>query len=408
MFYTVLENELMLNVQSAYGEISSCSASCWKGYIKRITEKCCWECTPCPAGAIANSSNSYVCVNCPIGFTSNVDRNECIRITVSYFTYDNPFSIAILVLCILGFLLCVAVSVVVVKTRNTPLLKATGFETSIVLLFSILLSYSSPFVLLSKPTSGSCALARLFIGMSYTLAYSSVLSKLIVYKRAFDVRAGIKQRALKGQHVLRPYICTMKTALLLSLVLSAVQLLAIIFWMIVDTPSHDISYDALAQQPIGHRACKDSSDFSYFLLLFWPFMLMIVCLVFAIKTRKLPEGMNDSREIMYCSFTSSVIWLAFVPLYAFSGTAAVRVISLCVSLFIHATVFLACLFLTKIYIVIFRPEKNNKARVMRSNVSKSQDSCDGTLGKDGQRHKNNQNSHFDKHHEEETLSYRRL
>jgi hypothetical protein len=302
----------------------------------------------------------------------------------------------------------VAVFVVVVRSRNTPLLKATGFETSIVLLFGILLSYSSPFVLLSKPTSGSCALARLFIGMSYTLAYSSVLSKLIVYKRAFDVRAGIKQKALKGQHVIRPYMCTMKTALLLSLVLSAVQLLAIIFWMIVDSPTHDVSYDTSAQQPRGHRVCSDSSNFTYFLLLFWPFVLMVACLVFAIKTRKLPEGMNDSREIMYCSFTSFIIWLAFVPLYAFSKTVAVRVISLSVSLFVHATVFLGCLFLTKVYIVIFRPEKNNKSRVMRSNASKSQDSVDGTLGKEYQGQRNNHQLQFDKNHEEETISYRRL
>ncbi|XP_061166582.1 metabotropic glutamate receptor-like [Saccostrea echinata] len=98
-------------------------------------------------------------------------------------------------------------------------------------------------------------------------------------------------------------------------------------------------------------------------------MLMIACLILAIKTRKLPEGMNDSREIMYCSFTSFIIWLAFVPLYAFSTTIAARVISLCVSLFIHATAFLSCLFLTKIYIVVFRPEKNNKDRVMRSTAA---------------------------------------
>ncbi|XP_061183470.1 metabotropic glutamate receptor 2-like [Saccostrea echinata] len=364
-------SELMLNVTR---QKAACSLVCLPGYIKRLTEICCWDCTPCPPGTITNSSDQYSCTDCLSGYTPNSDRNECMQIPVSYFTYGNPFSVPFLVLCALGSILCIVVSVVFVQKRNTPLLKATGFETSMVLLSSILLSYISPFILLSYPSSLSCALSRLLIGMSYTLAYSSVLSKLIVYKRAFDVRSGIKQQMAKGQ-LLRPYICTMKTALLLSLALSAFQFLIIIFWLIIDTPEHKITYDLTADPPVGHRSCRDSNNFKYFGLLFWPFILMIACLVLVIKTRKLPKGMNDSREIMYCSFTSFVIWLAFVPLYVFSATVATRVISLCGALFIHATIFLTSLFLPKIYIVVFRPEKNSKERVMKSmSPSNSQNS----------------------------------
>ncbi|XP_062598838.1 metabotropic glutamate receptor-like [Saccostrea cucullata] len=349
---------------------SACSVECRLGYIKKIKDICCWDCTPCPAGSITNSSDPYSCTECLHGYTSNSDRNQCIQIPISYFSYGNLFSVVVLILCVLGSGLCIIVFVVFVKKRHTPLLKATGFETSMVLLSSVLLSYISPFILLHYPSPLSCALSRLLIGMSYTMAYSSVLSKLIVYKRAFDVKSGMKQKAAKGQHLPRPYMCTMMTALFLSLGLSAMQLLAVIFWQISDTPEHTITYDLTSYPPSGHRMCKDSNNFNYFVLLFWPFMLMIACLVLAIKTRKLPNGMNDSREIMYCSFTSFIIWLAFVPLYAFSTTIAARVISLCVSLFIHATVFLSCLFLTKIYIVVFRPEKNNKERVMRSTTAK--------------------------------------
>ncbi|XP_062572951.1 metabotropic glutamate receptor 3-like [Saccostrea cucullata] len=374
----------------------ACSVECLPGYMKRIIDMCCWDCTPCPPGSITNSSDPYICTDCSHGYTPNEDKSECIHIPVSYFSYGNPFSIAILVLCVLGSVICIVVSVVFMQRRNTPVLKATGFETSMVMLASILMSFISPFILLNYPSSFSCALSRLLIGMSYTMAYSSVLSKLIVYKRAFDVRSGIKQQAAKGHHLPRPYICTMMTALLLSLALSAVQLLAIIFWLFIDTPEHTITYDLTSYPPAGHRTCKDYNNFNYFLLLFWPFLLMIACLVLAIKTRKLPDGMNDSREIMYCSFTSFVIWLAFVPLYAFSATNAARVISLCVSLFIHATVFLGCLYLTKIYIAVFRPEKNNKERVMRSTAnspSKTQNTYSGTHDSNGLQKRKTEDSH---------------
>ncbi|XP_062598842.1 metabotropic glutamate receptor 8-like [Saccostrea cucullata] len=360
---------------------SVCSLPCQKGQFRSRGEVCCWECKECDYTEIVNASDPYNCQTCDInsGRTSNPSQNVCVEIPVDHLHYDNPSILVIFVLSTLGIIICCVVSVVFILKRTTPIVKATGFETSIVLLVGILFSYISPFILVSEPTIASCAFFRVFLGLSYTMAYSSIFSKLMVYNRAFDVQSSIKNKSIQGQTVLNRNICTMKTALIISLSLSGLHFLALVFWSIGDTPSPVVKYSVTREEAIGILSCADLDNFSYFVSLAFSFLLMIACLVFAIKTRKLPDGMNDSHEIMYCSFTSFVLWIAFIPLYAFSENKLVKVMSLSISLIIHGSACLLCLFITKMYIVIFRPEKNNKERVMRTTPSRSRDSYSGSF-----------------------------
>ncbi|XP_061166304.1 metabotropic glutamate receptor 8-like [Saccostrea echinata] len=360
---------------------SVCSVPCKNGQFRSRGEVCCWECKDCDYTEIVNASDPFNCQTCDIysGWTSNPSQNVCVAIPVDHLHYNNPSILVIFVLSSLGIIICCVVSVVFILKRTTPIVKATGFETSIVLLVAILFSYISPFILVSEPTVASCAFFRVFLGLSYTMAYSSIFSKLMVYNRAFDVQSSIKNKSIQGQTVFNRNICTMKTALVISLTLSGLHFLALVFWSIGDTPLPVVKYSVTREEALGNLSCADLDNFSYFVSLAFSFLLMIACLVFAIKTRKLPDGMNDSHEIMYCSFTSFVLWIAFIPLYTFSENKLVKVMSLSISLIIHGTACLLCLFITKIYIVIFRPEKNNKERVMRTTPSRSRDSYSGSF-----------------------------
>jgi len=44
-------------------------------------------------------------------------------------------------------------------------------------------------------------------------------------------------------------------------------------------------------------------------------LLIVVCTVYAVKTRKIPENFNESKHIGFTMYTTCVIWLAFVPIY---------------------------------------------------------------------------------------------
>ena len=43
--------------------------------------------------------------------------------------------------------------------------------------------------------------------------------------------------------------------------------------------------------------------------------LIVVCTIYAVKTRKIPENFNESKFIGFTMYTTCIIWLAFLPIY---------------------------------------------------------------------------------------------
>ena len=44
-------------------------------------------------------------------------------------------------------------------------------------------------------------------------------------------------------------------------------------------------------------------------------LLIVMCTLYAIKTRNLPENFNEAKFIGFTMYTTCVIWVAFVPIY---------------------------------------------------------------------------------------------
>jgi hypothetical protein len=49
--------------------------------------------------------------------------------------------------------------------------------------------------------------------------------------------------------------------------------------------------------------------------------LVVLCTIYAVKTRKIPENFNEARFIGFTMYSILIIWIAFVPIY-FGTTAA--------------------------------------------------------------------------------------
>lgn len=50
------------------------------------------------------------------------------------------------------------------------------------------------------------------------------------------------------------------------------------------------------------------------------FLLILLCTVYALKTRNVPENFNEAKFIGFAMYTTCVIWIAFVPIYFGSDT----------------------------------------------------------------------------------------
>ena len=49
-------------------------------------------------------------------------------------------------------------------------------------------------------------------------------------------------------------------------------------------------------------------------------LLVVLCTLYAVKTRNVPENFNEAKFIGFAMYTTCVIWLAFVPIYFGSQT----------------------------------------------------------------------------------------
>ena len=84
-------------------------------------------------------------------------------------------------------------------------------------------------------------------------------------------------------------------------------------------------------------------------------LLVIICTVYAFKTRALPDNFNESRCICLCVYTTLVIWLAFLPSYFTTPTAYYQIILISCALLLNATVTLLCLYIPRLYgLIILR------------------------------------------------------
>ena len=112
-------------------------------------------------------------------------------------------------------------------------------------------------------------------------------------------------------------------------------------------------------------------------------VLICICTVYAVKTRKVPENFNETKFIGFTMYTTCVIWLAFIPLYF--GTAnshevknfklnrlmtinqlQIQLTTLCITISLSAYVTLICLYSPKLWIIVLHPEKNVRKLTMNT------------------------------------------
>lgn len=275
---------------------------------------------------------------------------------------SNKWAIIAIVFTCIGVIVTSLVAVVFCWQRQTPLIMASGKELSFVLLLGILLSYLSTFAFVTYPTAISCGITRILLGMCYTLCYAAILVKTNRIYRVFNINSNNPEKVK---------FIGAKSQLLITFAIVSVEILALITWLIVDPPKETHFYPTLTEKI---RLCKDALDYSYLGALAYPLLLMVLCVYYAIRTRKTPDGFNETRYITFGSYSFCVLWIAFIAIYFSVHDNTIRIVSLCLASTINATVTLITLFITKTYVVILRPQKNTRENVMARRRTHTYDS----------------------------------
>ncbi|KAG8179568.1 hypothetical protein JTE90_016136 [Oedothorax gibbosus] len=329
---------------------SFCSAPCQMGQAKLQLEgdTCCWYCTNC--STYQYLPDEYRCEDCPLGTLPSPTKTTCEPIPEAYLSYSSPWAIGTMAFAGMGIVTTIAVAIEFYGYRDTPIIKASGRELSALLLLGIFLSFSMTFVIVAKPAPCTCGLTRFFLGFCYTLCYAAVVTKTSRIARIFSQR-----------RCQRPRYTSPKSQLVITALLVSVEGVINTTWLLYDRPAVTHMYPSRTENVL---ICVGSDTASYLVGLIYPFVLIGFCTVYAFKTRKCPDGFNEARYLTFTNYTTCVIWLAFLPLFVLSTSNTIRSVTLSSLLSLSGAVQLACLFVPKVYVAVFKPEKNTKDAVM--------------------------------------------
>ncbi|XP_014609016.1 PREDICTED: metabotropic glutamate receptor [Polistes canadensis] len=346
--------------------ISACSLPCEPGMIKKQQgDTCCWVCDQCEEYEFVY--NEYTCMDCGPGSWPHADKRGCYNLPVKHIKWSSAFAIAPAVISCLGIAATLAVACLLFQHRDTPVVRASGRELTVVLLAGVLVCYLNTFLLLVRPTTVTCVLQRFGVGVSFSAVYGALLTKTNRIARIFDAAS---------RSAVRPRYISPTSQVCIAAALIAFQIVLTLIWMVVEPPGTRYYYPDRKQVILKCNI----QDMSFLFSQLYNAILILVSTVYAVKTRKIPENFNESKFIGFTMYTTCIIWLGFVPIYFGTGNAhETQITTLCVAISLSASVTLVCLYAPKVYIIVFQPDKNIRGKIcIKSNTLKKQGSSAGT------------------------------
>ncbi|XP_040203534.1 extracellular calcium-sensing receptor-like [Rana temporaria] len=340
----ILWNDHVLQVP-----ISVCSNSCRPGYRKTPFEGrpiCCYDCIPCSEGEITNYTDADECTRCPSDQWSNEERDRCIPKVIEFLSYNEPLGIVLVIAVAMLSILTLCILIIFIKYQDTPIIKATNRELSYILLVSLILCFLCCLVFIGQPSKFSCLLRQTFFSVAFSISMSSVLAKTIMVILAFKA-TGMNSPLRKW---LGPTIPRNVVGLCLVLQTSICSL-----WLHRSPPFPTLNNQ---NYKIIFECNEGQKQFFYINLGFMGFMAMVSFLV-AFLARNLPGSFNEAKLITFSMLVFCCVWISFIPAYlSTSGkyTVAVQIFAILAS----SAGLLSCIFLPKCYIILLRPERNNR------------------------------------------------
>ncbi|XP_065211940.1 metabotropic glutamate receptor 1-like [Planococcus citri] len=326
----------------------TCSEPCPEGHFKRNqSDQCCWECVGCGDFEILNN-DATSCEKCQVGFMADQNNIACISVRLSSILPLPPKWTDGQNLISIGFsasaiIMAVIVLYVFIKYQDTPAVKSTTRELCYIMFSGIILVNIT--VLISSVTlSFETADVRVLPPIGFTMIYAALVVKT---NRIARILVTSKHKFAN----MNPKYASLKAQLIITSTLIGIETLICLFSVKFQNPESEMENSDF----IIKKYYLDSA----FLIEIFAFVaiLTLLCTYYAIKTRNLPENFNETKCIGFAMYTTLITETAFGLVY-FTTDKKILAMNLCAS--INSLAILIFLFSPKLYIILWRPEKNTK------------------------------------------------
>ena len=340
---------------------SRCREHCPLGtFTKYGFGTCWWSCQNCPQGTYNSNYTATLCKVCPEGQMTNALQSGCVEKPLTIVSFGELITIILLGACGLGLILTLFVLGVLVKYQDTPVVKATNLTFTVLSLVILLAWFVNPVLYVGAPSDAICKTRTVSFAVLYTAITAVLLTKT---NRLIKIFSAIKKHCFLNNSWYGFLTCAL---ILVQLALGVIHLL-------VFPPKVTYDYSVADSLLIS---CDQNLGFDV-ASLGYNTLLSITCSYLAYKSRTLPRAYNEFKWICLSMFTNFSSWLVILIFRHVPPRGKLNVICSILALILGAYSMLFLLFLPKVRVIFFRPEKNTKQAAIESTRRYSIDQASG-------------------------------